>query len=139
MSSSTPVIAATGLVKRYGDFTAVDGISFEVAPGESFGLLGPNGAGKSTTMRMLGAVSTRTGGDLRILPHAGRRLDWAPGKFMKSREGLLVCAVHGASFELEGGLCVAGPCRGDALRPVPVDVRDGQVWLAAATGSRTSG
>ena len=76
---------------------------------------------------------------LNVCPHAGRRLDWAPGKFMKSREGLLVCAVHGASFELEGGLCVAGPCRGDALRPVPVDVRDGQVWLAAATGSRTSG
>ena len=72
MNSSTrvrsgPVIAASGLVKRYGDFTAVDGISFEVAPGESFGLLGPNGAGKSTTMRMLGAVSTRTGGDLQIL------------------------------------------------------------------------
>jgi len=54
-------------VKRYGDFAAVDGISFEVAPGESFGLLGPNGAGKSTTMRMVGAVSTRTAGDLSIL------------------------------------------------------------------------
>ena len=40
-------------------------------------------------------------------------------------------AVHGASFELEGGLCVAGPCRGDALRPVAVEVRDGQVWLAS--------
>ena len=62
-----PVIAASGLVKRYGDFTAVDGLSFEVAPGESFGLLGPNGAGKSTTMRMIGAVSTRTGGGLSIL------------------------------------------------------------------------
>jgi lipooligosaccharide transport system ATP-binding protein len=61
------VIVATDLIKRYGDFTAVDGISFEVAPGESFGLLGPNGAGKSTTMRMLGAVSTRTGGGLQIL------------------------------------------------------------------------
>jgi lipooligosaccharide transport system ATP-binding protein len=62
-----PVIAAKDLVKRYGDFAAVDGISFEVAPGESFGLLGPNGAGKSTTMRMVGAVSTRTAGDLSIL------------------------------------------------------------------------
>ena len=62
-----PVIVATDLVKRYGDTAAVDGISFEVAPGESFGLLGPNGAGKSTTMRMVGAVSTRTSGDLRIL------------------------------------------------------------------------
>ena len=61
------VIVAQNLVKKYQDFAAVDGISFEVAPGESFGLLGPNGAGKSTTMRMVGAVSTRTGGDLRIL------------------------------------------------------------------------
>ena len=64
---SQPVIAARELVKRYGGFAAVDGISFEVAPGESFGLLGPNGAGKSTTMRMVGAVSTRTSGDLSIL------------------------------------------------------------------------
>jgi lipooligosaccharide transport system ATP-binding protein len=62
-----PVIVAQNLVKKYKDFAAVDGISFAVAPGESFGLLGPNGAGKSTTMRMVGAVSTRTGGDLRIL------------------------------------------------------------------------
>ena len=64
---SQPVIVASDLVKSYGEFAAVDGISFEVAPGESFGLLGPNGAGKSTTMRMVGAVSTRTAGDLAIL------------------------------------------------------------------------
>lgn len=62
-----PVITANALTKKYKDFAAVDGISFEVAPGESFGLLGPNGAGKSTTMRMVGAVSTRTSGDLSIL------------------------------------------------------------------------
>nr|WP_246279714.1 ATP-binding cassette domain-containing protein [Psychromicrobium silvestre] len=53
--------------KTYGDFTAVDGISFDVAPGESFGLLGPNGAGKSTTMRMIGGVSQRTSGQLNIM------------------------------------------------------------------------
>jgi lipooligosaccharide transport system ATP-binding protein len=62
-----PVITASALTEKYKDFAAVDGISFEVAAGESFGLLGPNGAGKSTTMRMLGAVSTRTGGELDIL------------------------------------------------------------------------
>jgi lipooligosaccharide transport system ATP-binding protein len=61
------VIVATDLVKKYGETAAVDGLSFEVAPGESFGLLGPNGAGKSTTMRMVGAVSTRTSGSLTIL------------------------------------------------------------------------
>ncbi|TFB90973.1 ABC transporter ATP-binding protein [Cryobacterium sp. HLT2-28] len=62
-----PVIVAENLVKRYKEFAAVDGVSFEVAAGESFGLLGPNGAGKSTTMRMVGAVSTRTAGTLSIL------------------------------------------------------------------------
>jgi lipooligosaccharide transport system ATP-binding protein len=64
---SSPVIAARLLTKKYKELAAVDGISFEVEPGESFGLLGPNGAGKSTTMRMVGAVSTRTSGDLDIL------------------------------------------------------------------------
>ncbi len=68
---------------------------------------------------------------LNVCPHAGRRLDWAPGRFLKSKEGHLVCAAHGAAFELGAGQCVAGPCRGDALRAVPVDVRDGAVWLAA--------
>jgi lipooligosaccharide transport system ATP-binding protein len=62
-----PVIVATDLAKRFGDVEAVGGVSFEVAPGESFGLLGPNGAGKSTTMRMVGAVSPRTSGGLSIL------------------------------------------------------------------------
>ena len=61
------MISAQDLVKRYGDFAAVDGISFEVAPGESFGLLGPNGAGKSTTMRMIGGVTQRTSGRLTIM------------------------------------------------------------------------
>ncbi|MET0280717.1 MAG: Rieske 2Fe-2S domain-containing protein [Steroidobacteraceae bacterium] len=67
---------------------------------------------------------------LNICPHAGRRLDWAPGQFLKSREGHLVCAAHGASFSLDDGDCVAGPCRGDRLRAVPVQVRDGEVFLA---------
>jgi lipooligosaccharide transport system ATP-binding protein len=61
------VITASLLTKKYKDFAAVDAVSFEVAPGESFGFLGPKGAGKSTTMRMVGAVSTRTSGTLRIL------------------------------------------------------------------------
>ena len=68
---------------------------------------------------------------LNICPHAGRRLDWSPGEFLKSRDGLLVCAVHGASFELRHGECVAGPCRGDRLNPVALEIRDGQVFLAA--------
>ena len=64
---SQSLIHARGLTKKFGDFTAVNGIDFDVVKGESFGLLGPNGAGKSTAMRMIGATSQRTSGDLTIL------------------------------------------------------------------------
>ncbi|MDQ7903032.1 ABC transporter ATP-binding protein [Phytohabitans sp. ZYX-F-186] len=67
MANTQPLIQARGLVKRFGDFTAVDGIDVDVRPGEAFGFLGPNGAGKSSTMRMIGCVSPPTGGTLRIL------------------------------------------------------------------------
>ncbi|HYP70439.1 MAG TPA: Rieske (2Fe-2S) protein [Variovorax sp.] len=67
---------------------------------------------------------------LNVCPHAGRRLDWAPGQFLKSAQGHLVCAAHGASFELVHGDCVSGPCRGDRLRAVPVTVAEGAIRLA---------
>ncbi len=75
---------------------------------------------------------------LNVCPHAGRRLDWSPGQFLRSKDGLLVCAVHGASFDLGNGLCVAGPCRGESLREVAVHCVDGEVWLGTAPLS-TSG
>jgi len=65
-----------------------------------------------------------------VCPHAGRRLDWSPGRFLKSKDGLLVCAVHGASFETGEGVCVAGPCRGERLQAVAVQVLDDCVTLA---------
>ena len=63
---SGPLIEAVGLRKTFGEFTAVDGIDFQVQPGEAFGFLGPNGAGKSSTMRMIGCTSPVSGGTLRI-------------------------------------------------------------------------
>ena len=60
-------IEAHGLTKVYGDFLAVDHISFEVEQGEIFGFLGPNGAGKSTTIRMLTGISTPTEGTAKIM------------------------------------------------------------------------
>jgi len=105
-----PVITAKQLKKQYKDFVAVDGVSFEVAPGESFGLLGPNGAGKSTTMRMVGAVSTRTSGELTVLgldpdrhgPEIRSRLGVVPQENnldteLRVRENLL---VYGRYFGL---------------------------------------
>ena len=64
---SEELIVARALTKKFGDFTAVDAIDFSVRRGESFGLLGPNGAGKSTTMRIIGATSQRTSGEITIL------------------------------------------------------------------------
>ena len=61
------LVHARGLRKEFGDLVAVDGVDFEVRAGEAFGFLGPNGAGKSSTMKMIGAVSPRTAGDLQVL------------------------------------------------------------------------
>lgn len=79
-------------------------------------------------------IVARRGGEVRawlnICPHAGRRLDYAPGMFLLKDE-LLICAVHGASFDRNDGVCVAGPCRGEHLRALAVEVRGDEVWLAA--------
>ena len=63
---AVPAIQVDHIVKRYGDFTAVDDISFSVAEGEIFGLLGPNGAGKSTLIRMMTTLLEITSGTARI-------------------------------------------------------------------------
>ena len=79
------LIEARGLVKRFGDFTAVDGIDVEVRRGEAFGFLGPNGAGKSSTMRMIGCTSPVTEGTLRVFG-----LDPAThGKQIRARLGVV--------------------------------------------------
>ncbi len=62
-----PLIQATGLTKVFGDLVAVDGVDFVVTPGETFGFLGPNGAGKTSVMRMIGATSPISGGELSVL------------------------------------------------------------------------
>ena len=63
------MIEATGLVKRYGSLTAVDGISFRAEPGEVLGFLGPNGAGKSTTMKLIAGFLLPSQGTARVCGH----------------------------------------------------------------------
>lgn len=78
-------------------------------------------------------ILTRAGEDvaafLNICPHAGRRLDWAPGRFL-FEQGELICAAHGARFRPSTGLCVGGPCRGASLTSVAVTVIEGDVCLS---------
>lgn len=78
-------ITARGLTKRFGDFTAVDGIDIDVRSGETFAFLGANGAGKTSTMRMIATVSPVTAGSLRVL---GMDPD-ADGQTIRSRLGVV--------------------------------------------------
>ena len=68
-ASRPKAIEVVNIVKRFGNFTAVDGVSFDVAEGEIFGLLGPNGAGKSTLIRMLTTLVPPTGGTAVVAGH----------------------------------------------------------------------
>ncbi|HEV8149273.1 MAG TPA: ABC transporter ATP-binding protein [Gemmatimonadales bacterium] len=79
------MIELTGLTKRYGRFTAVDGITLTIPPGALYGLLGPNGAGKTTTMRMIAGILQPTAGTIRI---AGIDL-WGEPLRAKSRMGFI--------------------------------------------------
>jgi ABC-2 type transport system ATP-binding protein len=67
--TAAPAVEVDGLVKRFGDFAAVDDVSFEVQPGELFGFLGPNGAGKTTTISILCTLLTPTTGVARVAGH----------------------------------------------------------------------
>ncbi|NCG22962.1 MAG: ATP-binding cassette domain-containing protein [Actinobacteria bacterium] len=84
-SERGPLIHANGLTKSFGNFVAVDGIDFEVAPGEAFGFLGPNGAGKTSTMRMIGCVSPVSAGRLEIFGMDPAR----DGRVIRGRMGVV--------------------------------------------------
>ncbi|MBU3744719.1 MAG: ABC transporter ATP-binding protein [Sediminibacterium sp.] len=75
-----PIIRVNNLQKKYGDFEAVKGISFDVAEGEIFGLLGPNGAGKSTTLEIIETLRTKSSGEVVV---KGWNLDTHPNEIKK--------------------------------------------------------
>src|SRR5688500_19746902 len=74
------IISVKDLVKKYGDFHAVKGISFDVYEGEIFGLLGPNGAGKSTTLEIIETLREKTSGEVIV---DGINLDRSPNDIKK--------------------------------------------------------
>jgi lipooligosaccharide transport system ATP-binding protein len=84
-SNATALIHARGLTKRFGDFTAVDRIDFDVHAGAAFGFLGPNGAGKTSTMRMIACASPISGGELHVLNMNPR----VQGSQIKARLGVV--------------------------------------------------
>ncbi len=62
-------------------------------------------------------------------PHRGIRLEWQPNQFLDYEKQFIQCATHGALFGIDDGICIAGPCPGEQLEALPVEVRDGEVWL----------
>jgi ABC-2 type transport system ATP-binding protein len=80
MEQRNIIISVKDLVKKYGDFEAVKGISFDVYEGEIFGLLGPNGAGKSTTLEIIETLRDKTGGSISV---NGIDLDRHPNEIKK--------------------------------------------------------
>lgn len=61
--------------------------------------------------------------------HVGHPLNWAPNRFLTKDSKAIICASHGATYEIESGLCFAGPCKGKSLRAVDINVRDGIVYV----------
>lgn len=111
MTTSDLAVDATGLVKRFGDFTAVAGVDLAIKPGEVFGVLGPNGAGKTTTLSMLATLlpidagrASIFGVDVASAPHQIRQLVGVTGQYasvdenLTGRENLwLFARLHGRS------------------------------------------
>ena len=87
--------------------------------------------------------AVRHGGVVRAFvnrcPHRGVELDWTPGEFFEEAGLYLVCATHGATFEPEDGLCVAGPCPGARLEAIPVEESRGQVIIQEPEGDGDRG
>ena len=107
------------LLCRFGDLTDPSGKSF---------VLPDDAGGHNIVVVRHGA---RAFGYINSCPHVGTALDMISDDFVDADEKLLVCPLHGARFRIEDGVCVAGPCVGDALRPYPLVVRDGNIFALA--------
>ena len=66
--------------------------------------------------------------------HAGHPLNWKPDSFLTPAKDAIICSSHGAMFRIDDGSCIGGPCRGQALRKVAVEIRDGEVFVTAPDG-----
>ncbi len=105
--------------------------------------LGEGGAGFRFDLlshgRLVPAFVVRFDGEARAYanscPHRGTELDWQHGEFFDDSGLYLICATHGATFDPANGLCVAGPCRGQRLVPIPVKEADGKIFLDTDIGA----
>lgn len=85
-----------------------------------------------------GLFAVRRGGQVFVYvntcPHIGTPLDFLPDRFLSADGARIVCATHGAEFRIEDGICVRGPCLGDGLEPVMIQVKDGIILVSHDAG-----
>ena len=84
----------------------------------------------NSTYSIASALKDGVAAFVNYCPHAGHPLNFRPHKFLTPDRNLILCCSHGALFERDNGLCIAGPCAGRSLTPVPVEVLNGYVLLA---------
>jgi nitrite reductase/ring-hydroxylating ferredoxin subunit len=103
----------------------------EIEEGAARGFPAPAG-------RFTGLFAVRKGGELRVYvnscPHIGLPLEPLPNRFLDTRKANIVCAAHGARFRIEDGVCISGPCIGQALEAVPCRVEGGMLVVPAGAG-----
>lgn len=101
----------------------------------------PDGAGKGFPPApggFAGLFAVRQGDTVHVYvnscPHLGTPLDWLPDRFLSADGSRIVCATHGAEFRIADGECLQGPCRGDRLEPVMIQINDGIVLVPEDAG-----
>jgi nitrite reductase/ring-hydroxylating ferredoxin subunit len=85
-----------------------------------------------------GLFAVRQGGEIRVYvnscPHLGTPLDWAPDRFLSADGSRIICSMHGAEFAIDDGLCLRGPCLGERLEAVMIDIEDGVLHVPENAG-----
>ncbi len=136
--TGSPAIEARGLVRRFGDTVAVNGVDLEVAPGEIYGILGPNGAGKTTTIRMLATLLRPDAGEGRVFGHdIVQNADAVRGRVSLTGQFASVDEDLSGRDNLVLIARLLGYARGDARRRA--DVLLGDFGLADAASRQVKG
>ena len=93
----------------------------------------PDGDGRGFELEQQALVAVRRGDAVYVYlnrcPHRGIRLEWQPDQFLDYERQFIQCAMHGALFSIDSGVCIAGPCPGDKLDAVPCRIEQGRVQV----------
>ncbi len=119
--ANTPTAEATRALCRVEDIPDGGAKGFPPAPGGFTGLL---------AIRQGSAVFVY----VNSCPHIGTPLDWTPDRFLSADGSRIICATHGAEFQIADGVCIRGPCRGDSLEPVMIQINDGTIFVPKDAG-----